>query len=623
MGEITNRDKRRLPIGAEVLDGAGVNFRIWAPDTSRAAVGITRDPNDNEEAIIALHDEGNGYFSADANFASEGMLYRVILDEDERIIPDPASRYQPRGPKWLSQIVDPRKFKWSDDTWKGPQDTTNILYQMHIGTFTKEGTWKAATPELSELAHMGITAVLIMPVGDFNGSFGWGYDAVCPFAPTRLYGTPDDFREFVNEAHRYEIAVILDVVYNHLGPGFEYFKKFSPDYFTSKYKSSWSEAISYDGTRSGPVREFFVSNAAYWVDEFHLDGIRLDATQEIYDSSSYHIISEITSRIKDASQNRNLLIIAENEPQDIAYVKGKGIDLMLNDDFHHTAMVALTGRKEGYYSDYSGTPQELISTSKYGYLYQGQHSYFKRGVKGTPSLSFENHFISFLQNHDQIANSCRGYRIERMSSPGRLRAISTLMLLGPQTPLLFQGQEFAASTPFYFFADYEGEEERAVAHGRQDYLSIFPSIAAVEGPLVPDPATLECFEDCKLNLRERSLHGEWYRFHCDMIQIRKEDPIFKDHNRERIDGALLSAEAFVIRYFGADNTGDRLLIINMGKDAHIQTSPEPLTAPPSGKKWTQVCYSEDPVFGGNGAQPLYNKGTWSICGQAAYYLKSE
>jgi maltooligosyltrehalose trehalohydrolase len=309
--------------------------------------------------------------------ARTGMRYSLRLDQGEAALPDPASRFQPEGPHGPSEIVDPGDFAWTDGAWRGRTREQLVIYEMHVGTFTPDGSWEAASRELRALAELGITCLEIMPVAEFPGRFGWGYDGVNLFAPTRLYGRPIDFRRFVDRAHAHGIAVILDVVYNHFGPDGNYLKLFSAAYFTDRYDNEWGEAINFDGPESGPSREFFVANAGYWIDEHHLDGLRLDATQAIFDRSEDHIIAAVARQVRSAGRGRTTFVVAENEPQHAKLARpaergGYGLDALWNDDFHHSAMVALTGRHEAYYSDYRGRPHEFVAAAKHGFLYQGQ-----------------------------------------------------------------------------------------------------------------------------------------------------------------------------------------------------------------------------------------------------------
>ena len=487
---------RQLPIGAEALPEGGVHFRVWAPRCGRVEVVLEGGPGysaDNPQGI-ALTPETPGYFSGHVAAAAVGTRYRFRLDNSDALYPDPASRFQPDGPHGPSQIIDARRFRWTDGAWRGVTLEGQVIYEMHIGTFTREGTWASAMRELPELAALGITVLEVMPVAEFPGRFGWGYDGVDFFAPTRLYGEPDDFRRFVDRAHALGLGVILDVVYNHVGPDGNYLKQFSEAYFTDRYTTDWGEALNFDGENAGPVREFFIANAGYWIAEFHLDGLRLDATQNIYDQSTEHILAAMTRRVREMAGGRSTIIVAENEPQHVKLVRpheqgGYGIDALWNDDFHHSAMVALTGQNEAYYTDYLGKPQEFISAIKWGYLYQGQLYTWQKQRRGTPGLGLPATFVIFLQNHDQVANSAHGQRCHVLTSPGRYKALTALMLLGPGTPMLWQGQEFAASSPFFYFADHQPELAQLVYQGRVEFLSQFQGIATPEmQAYLPDPA---------------------------------------------------------------------------------------------------------------------------------------
>ena len=609
---------RRFPVGAEVT-GAGVHFRVWAP--VRKKIEVVLDGGGS----VLLEAEASGYFSGIAPNARVGSRYKFKLDGIETC-PDPASRFQPEGPHGWSEVIDATDFAWTDRNWRGVALPHQVIYEMHIGTFTKPGTWSSAQAELPHLAETGVTVLEVMPVAEFPGRFGWGYDGVQWFAPTRIYGSPDDFRRFVDRAHSLGLAVILDVVYNHLGPDGNYLGKFAPQYFCEK-TTDWGPAINFDGDDSGPVREFVIANACYWIDEFHLDGLRLDATQDIHDSSEDHILRAMAREARKHAAPREVIFIAENEPQQVKLVKpaeqgGYGLDGLWNDDFHHTAMVALTGRNEAYYTDYLGTPQEFISCMKYGYLYQGQRYKWQKKRRGTPGLDMNPPaMVTFIQNHDQIANSAYGKRCHLLTAPGQLRAITALMLLAPGTPMLFQGQEFGASSPFLFFADHSAELNKQILQGRAEFLSQFRSLATPEmqerftNP--GDPAT---FERCKLDQFERETHREIYDLHRDLLKLRRHEPAFRAQKRRGLDGAVLSSEAFLLRFFGEDGD-DRLLMVNLGIDLHLDPAPEPLLAPPEGAEWTILWSSENPKYGGIGTPPLDSKKNWQIPGRAAVLLK--
>jgi maltooligosyltrehalose trehalohydrolase len=602
---------RRLPVGVEMLDRTPENVivhaRVWAPDCRSVELVISDDPAGLADS--PLTPEGNGYFSGFVANVDAGTRYRFRLDGGAAY-PDPASRYQPEGPHGPSMIIDPAAFAWTDAAWPGLPIEGQVIYELHIGTFTPAGTFRAAIEKLPVLAELGVTLLEVMPVADFAGEFGWGYDGVNEFAPSRLYGTPDDFRAFVDAAHGLGVGVILDVVYNHLGPDGNYLPKFSASYF-SKRPTEWGDAINFDGARSGPVREFFVSNARYWIEEFHLDGLRLDATQQIFDQSTPHILEEVVEAVRGAAAPRRAIVIGENETQLARLVRpreegGYGLDALWNDDFHHSAVVAATGRAEAYYSGYRGTPQELVSAVKYGFLYQGEWYRWQKHGRGTAALDLPPvRFVAFTQNHDQVANSYCGERLHTETSPGRHRALTALLLLAPQTPMLFQGQEFMASSPFMFFADHQPELAELVRSGRAKFLSQFPSIAtpeATEG--LPDPADASVFVRCKLDWSERERNERAVALHRDLLRLRRSEAALRSQAPRGVDGAVLSESAFVIRFFGGGRD-DRLLLVNLGPCAHLDPMAEPLIAPLCpGTHWLTVFSTEDPVYGGWGTPPI-------------------
>ena len=612
---------RRLPIGAEPVDSHSTDVRVWAPRRSRVEI-VTPSG-----ARSALAREDGGYFRGTIA-ASAGDRYQFRLDDDQRLYPDPASRFQPDGPHGVSEIVDPAAFHWTDRGWTGARPDRQVVYELHVGTFTRAGTWAAAACELRELARIGITLIEVMPVAEFDGRFGWGYDGVDLFAPSHLYGAPDDFRGFIDAAHAAGVGVILDVVYNHLGPVGNYLREFSPSYFTDRYDNEWGDSINFDGPDAGPVREFYVANAGYWIDEFHLDGLRLDATQSIHDGSPENIIAAIGVRARAAAGSRSIVIVAENEPQDTRLVRplgegGYGLDALWNDDFHHSAMAALTGRAEAYYSDTRGDAQEFVSAAKYGYLFQGQRYAWQRDRRGSPAWGLPpTAFVAFTQNHDQIANSARGLRGHQLTSAGRWRAMTALLLLLPATPMLFQGQEFSASAPFLYFADFDAELAAAVREGRGQFLTQFPSlVGAVQRGEIADPGACRTFERCKIDVRERESHAEAYALHVDLLRIRREDAAWSAPRAGGIDGAVLSPSAFALRFFTPDHRDDRLLVVNLGADLERPSIAEPLLAPPPDADWTPRWSSEESSYGGSGTADPFPDDWWRIQGESALLLR--
>ena len=613
---------QRITAGAEVQQG-GTQFRVWAPRPQRVRLILESSGRSRE---ISLEREADGYYSAAVPDVGHGQRYRYELDG--RRLADPASRWQPDGVFGPSEVVDPSRFAWTDSGWRGISIERQILYEMHVGTFTPQGTWRAAIERLPSLADIGITVVEVMPVSEFPGRFGWGYDGVFPYAPTRLYGTPDDFRAFVDRAHALGLAVILDVVYNHLGPDGCVFGEFAADYYTRRYGNEWGDALNFDGPNAEPVRDYFSDNAAYWIADYHLDGLRLDATQAIHDSSREHILAVIARKSRAAAGGRGIILVSENESQEVRLVRsttdgGYGLDALWNDDFHHSAVVTLSGRREAYYSDHHGTPQELISAARHGFLFQGQrYAWQKKGrgsrTDGVPPAAF----VTFIENHDQVANSGDGSRLHQRSSPGVYRAMTALVLLMPATPMLFQGQEFGSSAPFLYFADHNPELAAAVARGRAEFVSQFPTLASPAAQAsLPVPHDVKTFERCKLQWSEFEANVQVRRLHRDLIALRRATPVFNQQQPGALDGAVLSGTAFVLRFVHDRPEEERLLVLNFGSDLTVPAFPEPLVAPPEGHEWTNEWSSEDPAYGGTGAADVCGPLGWQVLGLSATVLR--
>ncbi len=618
--------KRRYPIGAEVVGENQTHFRLWAPKARELDVVLEHSPS-SERTFHSLTAEPRGYFSGAIN-AGVGSRYRLRVNGRETLYPDPASRVQPDGPHGPSCIVDPRQFEWTDSQWPGITLKGQIIYEMHIGTFTKEGTWRAAAEQLPELARIGITVVEMMPIADFPGKFGWGYDGVNLFAPSHLYGTPDDLRTFIDRAHSLGLAVILDVVYNHFGPDGNYLAVFSDDYLIREKENEWGNAINFDGPNSGPVREFFITNGRYWIEEFHFDGFRFDATHAIRDQSSEYIIGAVGRAAREAVGSRSIILVAENDLQEAKMARsrregGDDLDGMWNDDFHHSAVVALSGRKEAYFADYLGAPQEFISAAKYGFLYQGQAPSWRNVLRGTATFGIPPEvFVCFIENHDQIANTGPGERLQFQTSPGRYRAMTALLLLGPWTPLLFQGEEFGASSPFLFFADIGDASVRdAIRRGRAEWLAPFLSVTEEEAlRTLPGPDDPPVFARCKLDFSEREKNRELYDLHVDLLKLRREDSRFREQSFGGIDGAVVGPASFVLRYFSSEND-DRLLLVNLGKSQVVKPASEPLIAPPSGYRWETLWTSDSSRYGGAGSIAVATQEQWVLPAESAVVLR--
>lgn len=607
---------RRFPVGAEILSG-GVHFRVWAPKCQTVDVVL------ENKTPFSLQPEGNGYFGGVCPEALAKDCYQFRLN-GEGLFADPASRFQPEGPHGPSQIVDP-SFPWQDYHWPGIDNKSPIiLYELHVGTFTPEGTWRSAMEKLSHLMELGITVIEMMPIADFCGGFNWGYDGVNLFAPTHCYGTPEELRAFINEAHQCGIGVILDVVYNHFGPDGNYLAEFSDDYLQVD-ATEWGNAVNFDGKNSKEVRAYFIANAGYWIEEFHFDGVRFDACQAIHDRHTPHILAEITAEIRKKGGSKATYVIAENEQQTIKLAQapkagGYGMDAIWNEDFHHTAFVRLTGHSEAYYSDYAGKAQEFISACKYGFLYQGQWYSWQKIRRGSLSCDLlPSSLVNFLENHDQVANSGGSLRLNHFSQPGALRAMTTLLLLAPQTPLLFQGQEFGSTAPFYYFSEQNEELARPVFEGRIEFISQFSSFDNPEVQRnIPPPHLKETFNRSKLLWEEKEMNRPIFQFFKDLIALRKNDSFFKQLNHIQVDGAVLNENAFLIHYTAGHEK--RLLLFNFGIDLYLNPAPEPLLAPPLNTTWDIFWSSEQTKYGGFGNLKIPIFGNWHISGNSALIL---
>ncbi len=614
----TFSERRSLPCGAECLDD-GVHFRIGAPSRERVRVVF----HDGDRPDLDLERGADGYFTGFVPGVGAGLRYRLRVG-DEDPVPDPWSRFQPDGPHGWSEVVDPSSFKWSDKEWTGPRREHQVLYEMHVGTYTRNGTWSSAADHLPYLSELGITTIELMPVAEFPGRFGWGYDGVHLFAPFHHYGPPDEMRFFVNRAHALGMGVVLDVVYNHLGPDGNYLSRFL-DHVESEIHSEWGARLNFDGPGCDAVRELVLSNAAYWVREFHIDGLRVDATQDIHDRTTPHILTEITREVRRAAQGRGTIVIAENEPQDSMLMRpeaggGHGMDMMWNDDFHHSVIVALTGRREAYLSDYDGTARELGNAARWGFLYQGQWYDWQEQPRGKPALDLEPlQFVNFMENHDQVSNLAQGRRVHQLSMPSRWRAVTSLFLLAPGTPMIFQGQEFATSSPFLYFADHGGELAEIVDQGRRKFLSQFPRVQAEYKEYIARPDEVETFARCVLNHDERDINADAVALHRDLLALRRSDPTLSSGIRPECSS--FGDDLLVLRWI-AGGLSDRLLVVNLGRTRRLTAPSDPLLAPPGGAAWSVRWASDHPTYGGEGTPPLTDRplGPWTVPAESALFL---
>ena len=604
-----------------VFSSAGTRFRLWAKGRQSASLHL------DDRAPVTMTPMGDGYFEITLDDAGPGSRYHYRLDGGP-LLPDLGSRWQPDGATGPSEVVD-ASFGWTDVSWRGVAPHDQVIYELHVGAFTPEGTWAAAQARLAHLHRLGITIIQVMPVGTFNGHFGWGYDTVLPYAPFPAYGTPNDMRRFVDAAHALDIGVILDVVYNHAGLG-QLYGAYSEHYFTKRHESEWGPSFNFDDEAARAVRDYIIGNAIYWIEDFHLDGLRIDAVQAMIDTSSLHIVAELTDAVRRAGGPRRTYVAVENQPQERRMIDrpvdgGYGVDSMYSDDFQHAARVAATGHNDFYYRDYKGTPQELLSALKYGFLYQGQRSDMRDAAYGTDNLDTPaHHFVHFLENHDQVANSARGFRLASLMSPARLRALTSLLLLGPQTPALFQGQEFGASNPFHYFFGVDGDDAMAVRAGREASVANFPSVTdpAMLARL-PDPTDAATFAGSKLDWAESERHAGLLELHRDLLEIRREDPSFSQACSRRIDGAVIGEAALLLRIMTPQPDGHRLLLVNFGRDLHMAVVAEPLLAPPRQCQWRRVWSSEHPDYDGAGRTPLDASAFWILPADTAVLLRAK
>ena len=600
----------------------GVDFRVWAPDHERLSVVV------DGRGEHALQREPDGHFRGSVDGVGAGARYRFRPGGGDRLYPDPWSRAQPEGPHGPSVVVDPDRYAWTDAGWTGARLAGAVIYELHVGTFTREGTWAAAERELPALADLGVTAIELMPVAEFPGRFGWGYDGVDLFAPHHRYGAPDDMRRFVDRAHAHGVAVLLDVVYNHLGPDGNYLRAFAQSYFSTKYRGEWGDPFDFEGDGRAGARALVVENAAYWIREFHIDGLRLDATQGMFDASEVHVIAEISRRVRSEAGARSVLLIGENEPQQATALlplkrSGWDLDAVWNDDLHHAAKVALTGRHEAYCSEYRGAPQELVSAAKHGWLYQGQRSHWQKKPRGTSTKGVHpRRFVAYLQNHDQVANSASGARLHETTSAARARAATAMLLLGPWTPMLFMGQERRVDVPFLYFADHEAPLAHAVRQGRGAFLAQFPTIATREmDERLADPAAASTYAACVL---DGARDEGWVALHRDLLEVRRTHAAIAAQGDGGFDGAVLGDAAFCWRWRHADDMEERLLLVNLGRTVDLAPAPEPLLAPPGGAAWRVAWSSEDPRYGGCGTPPLRpDEDGFHLHGESAVLLRPE
>jgi maltooligosyltrehalose trehalohydrolase len=608
---------RVLWVGARP-DGSGTSFRVWAANAQRVELVLFSDDGNSVIAVHTLMPDTDtilpGYFKRYVDGVLPHMRYKYRLDGGG-MYPDPASCYQPIGVHGPSEIVNLAAFDWTDQNWRGIALEDLVTYEVHVGVATQEGTFDALINRLGAIRELGVTAIQLLPVADFPGKRNWGYDGVCLFAPARVYGGPQALQRLVDAAHARNLAVILDVVYNHLGPDGNYLGEFSKAYFTDRH-NPWGKALNFDGTSSRSVRDFFVHNARYWAREYHIDGLRLDAIQAISDGSEPHILAEIITYVREIlPPDRSFLTLAEDANNDPFLVqpterRGFGIDAIIGDDLRHQLYVALTGYQGGYYVDYHGTIEDIAKTLHEGWFYTGEYSLWLKRKRGYP-VSLEDAPISppaivhSIENHDQVGNRPDGKRLNHLITWEAYRAVSVLLLLSPYTPLVFMGQEWAASTPFFFFTDHYEELGQQVTKGRQDELTnIFLDFPSEQ---IPNPQDLGTFLRSKLNWDERTQppHANIFKLYKELLKLRRNHPALRDRERGKFDITKVGECTLALHRYGSTDT--LLAIVNLAGPLILDLCHLSGTKPPVGRVWTVLLNSEDAEYGGREGTQLTDK----------------
>jgi maltooligosyltrehalose trehalohydrolase len=572
-----------MPFGAECRDDGHVRFRLWAPK-ARSVELVLCEP---ESHYISLARQADGWFELITNQTRAGSRYHYQIDRKLKV-PDPAARFQPSDVHGPSEVVNPATFEWKDQVWRGRPWQEAVIYELHVGAFTPEGTFAGVQKRLDYLAELGITALELMPVSDFPGTRNWGYDGVLPYAPDSSYGRPEDLKRLVQAAHAKGLMMFLDVVYNHFGPEGNYLRAYSPQFFTDRYRTPWGEGINFDGEGSRLVRDFFIHNALYWLEEYHFDGLRLDAVHAISDDSTPDILTELAETVRKAFGPRYVHLVLENDDNNSHYLtrdehaRPRWYNAQWNDDVHHALHVLLTGETDGYYSDYSQQPiQQLGRCLTEGFAYQGEFSAYRGANRGQRSSTLPPEaFVSFLQNHDQIGNRAFGERILELAEAEAVRAVMAILLLAPSPPLLFMGEEFGARTPFLFFCDFGGELRAAVTEGRRAEFARFSRFSSVESlEHIPEPNSEQTFDRCKLDWG--GLQGPqsqtWLQFYRELLAIRQKEIV------PRLNG-MKSSAGFAVQDEGALRVEWRFEeAITLTLVANLGASPTTLVTHPAGR----------------------------------------
>lgn len=572
-----------MPFGVKPLQTGGFEFRLWAPSIQSARL-IVKKPGDYRQQDIIMKRQADGFFTATSMSAKIGDHYGFKIDKNPKIIPDPASRFQPNDVHGLSQIQDTQQFKWHDQNWQGRPLEETVAYELHVGTFSPEGTFKGVEKKLDHLKQLGVTALQLMPIADFPGRRNWGYDGVLPFAPDSAYGTPDDLKSLVQAAHQKGIMVFLDVVYNHFGPDGNYLHAYAPEFFSTTHQTPWGQGMNFDGDNSQTVRDYFIHNALYWLKEFNIDGLRLDAVHAIADRTQPHFLEELSNRVHQAfGKQRQIHLMLENEKNTAdllartSTLKPQYYASQWNDDFHNALHVLLTGETEGYYQAYlkdrSPFPpiEHLGRALTQGFSYQGEISpNHPNKPRGQASGNLPpTAFLNFLQNHDQIGNRAFGNRLGHQINPALMRIAISLLLLAPSPPLLFMGEEWQTDSPFQFFTDFSGDLGHAVREGRRQEFSKFSQFNdPVIRQKIPDPNHDKTFQDSKLSWADlnRRNHQRWLHLYQRLIHLRKQQIIPRLTGLTSTQGQFQVLGPKALAVVWTLNDGSRLrVLLNLSK----------------------------------------------------------